>query len=360
MVQKEGCWVRQTERWIIGTREEMGPCQRPAQAWSDEPVIRAVQECVAQADYRWQARALDAWSQGAPMPDRAGTDDGVLEGCLSGPLREALGRNEALRAQLDHALEDRSTLNQQTREDRLFLQSSHERIATSLGEAALKPPGSATATAHSTSEGVARVSGALNASSEQREVASQPAPQSEGRGSPDRGAPLELMRRDDPGAPTPPPVIPVDSARPPVPAREASTDRPVPARAASSDHLGNEVDATDLWESLEPREGAWGGSAHAPGGGVAPGPSGPAQEGGASGPARSGEPSAVQDAPPLPHPGAPENAQTELLPASERDPDRGATGPGVGGSGGGAPPREGARSASPGGGEGEPGCPIAH
>src|SRR5690606_37913761 len=59
MVQREGCWIKQTERWIVGTKEEMGPCARPAQALSQDPVIRAVQECVAQADYRWQARAME-------------------------------------------------------------------------------------------------------------------------------------------------------------------------------------------------------------------------------------------------------------------------------------------------------------
>ncbi|HET9452050.1 MAG TPA: hypothetical protein VFO83_14265, partial [Aggregicoccus sp.] len=81
VLQRDGCWVRETKRFPGQLKEEVGPCARPAPAWSEDRLTRLVQECVAQDDHRWQARALAAWGRGEPAPERA-PDQQVLESCM--------------------------------------------------------------------------------------------------------------------------------------------------------------------------------------------------------------------------------------------------------------------------------------
>src|SRR3954471_10357988 len=68
MVQRQGCWVKQTERTLGGSSEELGFCTKPAPEWAQDRLARLVQECIAQSDYRWENRALLAWSRNQPIP----------------------------------------------------------------------------------------------------------------------------------------------------------------------------------------------------------------------------------------------------------------------------------------------------
>jgi hypothetical protein len=103
MTQRDGCWVKQTEKWPKVVTEELGPCARAETRWADDRMTRLVQECVAQADHRWQTRALEAWSRGQPLPD-----------CEPVPVKETAEKAPAAedevaqRPQGKTALEDRT------------------------------------------------------------------------------------------------------------------------------------------------------------------------------------------------------------------------------------------------------------
>src|SRR6266478_2294465 len=91
MLQREGCWVKQTERWPSRVSEELGFCTKPAPVWAQDRVARLVQECMAQADFRWQNRAIAAWTRGDPIPPQE-SDDKIAQTCMneaSAALREA-------------------------------------------------------------------------------------------------------------------------------------------------------------------------------------------------------------------------------------------------------------------------------
>jgi hypothetical protein len=150
IVQREGCWVKHTEKWPNRVTEEIGPCERQAPTWSDDRLTRLVQECVAQADYRWQNRALAAWSRGEPLP-QVELDENVLQTCMNEAANTMITENEALKARLGEVSTDRETLRAQMEEASEHLRASHNRVTDALGEAANKPPGSAVATATSTS-----------------------------------------------------------------------------------------------------------------------------------------------------------------------------------------------------------------
>src|SRR5438094_250785 len=66
MVQREGCWVKQTERTLGGTTEELGFCSKQRPEWAQDRLARLVQECMAQADYRWENRAPAARTPAPP------------------------------------------------------------------------------------------------------------------------------------------------------------------------------------------------------------------------------------------------------------------------------------------------------
>ena len=79
MVQRDGCWVRQTKRTFGGTKEDLGPCARAQPRWVDDRLTRLVQECIAQSDYRWQVRAIEAWNRREPMPKAEAPSETVPE-----------------------------------------------------------------------------------------------------------------------------------------------------------------------------------------------------------------------------------------------------------------------------------------
>ena len=151
MVQRDGCWLKQTETTLGGSREELGFCAKPEPAPVDDRMSRLVQECMAQADYRWQNRAIAAWGRHEPIPSQD-TDDATARTCM-GQASAALGieaENSALRSRLAELSQDRESLKMTAEEDRDFLQKSSDKLVTALGEAAKKPAPNATATATST------------------------------------------------------------------------------------------------------------------------------------------------------------------------------------------------------------------
>jgi len=151
MLQREGCWVKQTEKWPGRVSEELGFCTKPAPAWAQDRVARLVQECMAQADYRWENRALAAWTRGEPIPPQE-SDEQIARTCMS-QASAALGpeaENAALKARLAELGQDREALRNVSENDREFLKQNSDKMVSALGEAAKKPAPSATATATST------------------------------------------------------------------------------------------------------------------------------------------------------------------------------------------------------------------
>jgi hypothetical protein len=155
--QRDGCWVRRTER-MGQVQEELGPCARSAPAWSNDRITRIVQECVAQADYRWQARALESWEMHAPIPERP-PEGSVLTECMDASVRSTLSENEHLADRVREVTGERDALRSRADDDRTHLLASFDRIAGDLGEAVKKPAAPATATATARSDGSATSDG---------------------------------------------------------------------------------------------------------------------------------------------------------------------------------------------------------
>src|SRR5918911_986719 len=149
MVQREGCWVRQTEKWPGRVSEELGFCTKPPPVWAQDRVARLVQECMAQADFRWQ---------------------------------------------------DRDSLRSVSENDREYLKQSSDKMISALGEAAKKPPPSAVATA--TSTGTAKTESDLR-SSDQPPVTTAPATVVEVHGPPAQpvAVPMQVTVQKAPVAP---------------------------------------------------------------------------------------------------------------------------------------------------------------
>jgi len=151
MVQRDGCWLKQTEKTLGGSREELGFCSKPASVAAEDRMGRLVQECMAQADYRWQNRAIAAWGRGEPIPPQD-ADDAIAKTCMS-QASAALGieaENNALRSRLAELSQDREALKMTAEQDREFMQQSSDKMVTALGEAAKKTMPNVTATATST------------------------------------------------------------------------------------------------------------------------------------------------------------------------------------------------------------------
>jgi hypothetical protein len=155
LVQRDGCWIKQTEkRPFKRVREEIGPCTRPQPAWVPDQLTRLVQECVAQADYRWQVRAIEAWAKGNPYPAQPPQEE-ILRTCMAEARVGLVAENDELKRRLVDLASERNALRTETAEDRDELRRSHDKIAEWLGQAAQKPAGTATATANATSDGTA-------------------------------------------------------------------------------------------------------------------------------------------------------------------------------------------------------------
>jgi hypothetical protein len=151
LVQREGCWVKQTERTLGGTTEELGFCTKARPEWAEDRLARLVQECMAQADFRWENRALASWARNQPIPP-PDADEQVAKTCM-GQAASALGlevQNDALKTRLADVSQDRESLRNTSEKSREFLEESSDKMIGALGEAAKKPAPSAVATATST------------------------------------------------------------------------------------------------------------------------------------------------------------------------------------------------------------------
>ncbi len=152
MTQRDGCWVKQTEKWPRRVTEELGPCARVPTQWADDRLTRLVQECVAQADHRWQTRALQAWAKGGALPAQE-DEQQVLEQCMTQASESLVGENDALKARLAEMDADRSSLRTALADERGAFREDHSKVLDALAEAAKKPAPNAVATA--TSNGTA-------------------------------------------------------------------------------------------------------------------------------------------------------------------------------------------------------------
>ncbi len=205
MVQREGCWVKQTERTLGGSTEELGFCTKARTEWAEDRLARLVQECIAQADFRWENRALAAWTRNEPIPP-PDADEQIAKTCMT-QASSALGlevQNDALKSRLADVTRDREELQTVSEKNREFLEQSSDKMITALGEAAKKPPPSAVATATST--------GTAKTQSDQRSAAPDSPP-----------SPTTVVVTAPPGSVTAAPSAPIAGkreARPcPAPAR---------------------------------------------------------------------------------------------------------------------------------------------
>ncbi len=133
VLQRDGCWVRETKKSFGRVNEEVGPCARPAPAWSEDRLTRLVQECVAHDDYRWQSRALASWGRGEPAPERT-PDQQVLEACMTQATlvlnseKEAVARKLAeTQAQLAQVSQQRDALEGKLTSERAALEAKLEK-----------------------------------------------------------------------------------------------------------------------------------------------------------------------------------------------------------------------------------------
>jgi hypothetical protein len=184
MVQRDGCWVRRTEKIFGQVREEIGPCARTASPWSEDRLTRLVQECVAREDYRWQMRALAAFGRNEPMP--RDHEANVLATCTTEAARAGFAENDALKHQLAAANErlsgakerisdvagDRDALRKRSELEQDRMYASNQKLADALAEAAKKPSAPAVATATASSDGRAR----MDAEERRQSAAPQTAP----------------------------------------------------------------------------------------------------------------------------------------------------------------------------------------
>jgi hypothetical protein len=148
ITKRDGCWVKQTETFPKTIHEEIGPCVRAPPTWSNDRVARLVQECLAQADYRWQTEALDAWTRGKPLPMQK-SEQSVMDGCLGHAATSLVTENEALKKRVAELDGERANLTSIVQQERAHWRDAENRMTDALGEAAKKPAPAAFATANS-------------------------------------------------------------------------------------------------------------------------------------------------------------------------------------------------------------------
>jgi hypothetical protein len=231
VAQRDGCWVRHSERWMGGSRDEIGPCAPATPDWSDDRLTRLAQECVTRADYRHYLAAIDAWNAGRPAPQRA-SDETVLKGCMEESTRLMLTENEAMKKRVGELSADRDALRAEDDKARAHLYTSQEKLADYLGEAAKKAQAPAVATANATSDSTGTAT-TDTAHEDHTSLAAQPAAPGSQRvtvtAAPGTAAPA-AAHAPRPSAPRRARAVPVAPACPDVPA----TATPTAAAAGSA------------------------------------------------------------------------------------------------------------------------------
>jgi hypothetical protein len=155
VAQRNGCWVRTTQSFPGITREEVGPCDRAPPQWSSDRVARLVQECMAEADYRWQTQAIALWTKGQPLPAQQ-SEESVMQACMGQVATSVVGENEALKKRVAELDTDRTRLAAVADEEREHLRQAEDRMTDALGEAAKKPSQAAYAAATSSGSAATR------------------------------------------------------------------------------------------------------------------------------------------------------------------------------------------------------------
>jgi hypothetical protein len=153
LVERDGCWVKQTSRTMGSSTEELGFCTRPPGPPAEDRLARMLQECMAQADQRWQNQAITAWNHNQPLP--AQPDDAEMVKTCMTQASNAIGmesQNQALQSRVAELSQDREALKSQSDRDREQMQQSNDKMISALGEAAKRPTPNATATATVKSE----------------------------------------------------------------------------------------------------------------------------------------------------------------------------------------------------------------
>lgn len=219
VAQRDNCWVRQTMKWGQVT-EELGPCARPQPAWVEDRFTRLVQECIAQDDHRWQGRALAAWSRREEPP--AAEDPAVVrDRCAADAARIVLADNEKLGVQMESLSARLGDLTA----DRQEFVGQNKLLAGYLGEAAIKPAGSATATANASGDSSSN-SDNQSESRHASDVASSMPPATILPGVQPIIVPVPA------GQPAPTVAVKKASVRKPAPKPEPAVKQPEPASAA--------------------------------------------------------------------------------------------------------------------------------
>jgi hypothetical protein len=152
VAQRDGCWVRHSEGFLQKETEEVGICTRAEPKWSDDRVTRLVQECMAEADYRWRNQALSAWNEGKALPP-AQSEHEVMQKCMNDAATSLIRENEGLNQRVAELTKERNALAARTDADHRDLRASQSEMTTALGEAAKRPAPNAYAL--STSSGTA-------------------------------------------------------------------------------------------------------------------------------------------------------------------------------------------------------------
>jgi len=166
VAQRDGCWVRRTESFPKQVKEEVGVCARPPPVWSHDRVARLVQECMAEADYRWQNKALAYWNNDQALPPQQSEHE-VMQSCMRDAATDVVAENEALKKRIAEVTAERDAMSKEAAADRQNLRDSQARMTDALGEAAKRPAPNAYATANSSGQ-------ATNRSATENAAAAQP------------------------------------------------------------------------------------------------------------------------------------------------------------------------------------------
>src|SRR4030088_72614 len=70
MLQREGCWVKQTEKWPGRVSEELGFCSKPAPTWAEDRVARRGEGGMAQPCRSQASAALGQEAENSALKSR--------------------------------------------------------------------------------------------------------------------------------------------------------------------------------------------------------------------------------------------------------------------------------------------------
>lgn len=152
MVKRDGCWVRHTHAFPHQVKEEVGVCTRKPPVWSKDRVTRLVQECMAEADFRWQNEALQAWNRGKSIPPEP-PEHQVMQRCMDDSATALVRQNEALQKRVAALTRQEDALQARADQTLQDLRQNEAQMTTALGKAAERPTPNAYALA--TSSGTA-------------------------------------------------------------------------------------------------------------------------------------------------------------------------------------------------------------